>query len=362
MNSLKILCLVFFGAASAAWAGCELEPAQREALLGASLAEASLGALKPATLYCAAEHAQASKRLERARDLYAHLATRFPKHELSAEALKRAASLSIHLGDHQAAERHLRGYLKRFGRRKPKEAAAMAMAFGDALGQRAAWSALRSHAQGWLKRRPSLDQKLRLHGQLARAQRGLNQSAKAETSWRKITALYKRASKAQRANLEAAGRAVVAEARFEEAEVLFRRLQAQPMTFKPTQDLKQHIRKMTTAIKAYMNRVAQARALYLEVVGLREAEWALAALTRIGQLYEETSAQLRAIPPPMSFGPGQAKQLRAQMGEKADSVLHKAVEAYQVCVEKARELNMSNRWSALAEARLAQLKPSDARP
>lgn len=103
---------------------------------------------------------------------------------------------------------------------------------------------------------------------------------------------------------------------------------------------------------------------YKEVVAIGVAEWALAALFSIGEAYQDSIDKLLKAPIPNKI-PGykltddDKNQLRQQLSTMAQPIEGLAVEAYQVCVDKANELGVYNKWSVRALDRLQKLKPQE---
>ena len=107
--------------------------------------------------------------------------------------------------------------------------------------------------------------------------------------------------------------------------------------------------------------VVDAQTLYTEVIGLGSPKWAIAALARIGEMYQQLSNDIYNYPAPKSFDEEQAEFFKGDMADRSDIQRTKAIDAYQVCLTKAREFRWFNRWSNLAERQLAELDPSNFR-
>jgi len=109
---------------------------------------------------------------------------------------------------------------------------------------------------------------------------------------------------------------------------------------------------------------------YQSVITLKQAHWAIAALARIGQLYQNYADQLYTveIPKAPKAPPGIKQEEFAEMfAEKycdamVDQVekwklVPKASEGFGKCLNKSTELFWYNEWSALCEQELNQLDP-----
>ena len=105
---------------------------------------------------------------------------------------------------------------------------------------------------------------------------------------------------------------------------------------------------------------------YREVVAVGNASWALAALYNIGDAYNDSIEKLLSAPIPSNI-PGykltasDKKMLRDQLRELAKPIEEKAVEAFKLCVDKANELGVYNKWSVRSLDQLHKLRP-DAYP
>jgi tetratricopeptide (TPR) repeat protein len=111
-------------------------------------------------------------------------------------------------------------------------------------------------------------------------------------------------------------------------------------------------------------------AAYQGVITLKQAHWAIAALARIGQLYQNFADQLYTveIPKPPKTPPGiDAEEFHQmftdaycdQMSDQAEPLDRKATEGFSKCLAKSTELFWYNEWSGMCEAELYQLKPRD---
>lgn len=106
---------------------------------------------------------------------------------------------------------------------------------------------------------------------------------------------------------------------------------------------------------------------YKEVVEIGVAEWALAALFSIGELYRDSIVKLLKAPIPDKI-PGykltddDKNVLRKQLKDLTLPIEEQAVEAYRLCVGKAYELGVYNKWSVKALEHLQQLRPEEYSP
>jgi hypothetical protein len=107
---------------------------------------------------------------------------------------------------------------------------------------------------------------------------------------------------------------------------------------------------------------------YTEIVATGVAEWGLAALFEIGELYRDSVEKLLNAPIPNMIA-GQALtdeqkgMLRSELKNKyAAPIEEQAVDAYRFCVQKANELGVYNKWSVRALNELQKLRPLEYQP
>ncbi len=103
---------------------------------------------------------------------------------------------------------------------------------------------------------------------------------------------------------------------------------------------------------------------YKSVVEIGVAEWALASLFQIGEAYRDSIQKLVDAPVPdkipgYKLTPEDKQLLRQQLKEMAAPVEEQAVEAYRLCVGKANELGVYNKWSVKALDQLNKLRPEE---
>ncbi|MBC7792536.1 MAG: tetratricopeptide repeat protein [Clostridia bacterium] len=107
---------------------------------------------------------------------------------------------------------------------------------------------------------------------------------------------------------------------------------------------------------------------YTEIVTTGVAEWGLASLFEIGELYRDSVDKLLNAPIPSSISgqtltEEQKGLLRNQLRDQyAKPVEEQAVDAYRFCVQKANELGVYNKWSVRALNELQKLRPIEYQP
>ncbi len=97
---------------------------------------------------------------------------------------------------------------------------------------------------------------------------------------------------------------------------------------------------------------------YTEVLAIGNADYALAALTRIGLGYSDFAANIGVIPDPKGFDEDQAGMFRSELENTyIFPVEEKAVEAFEKALAKATEISTYNEWTLLAQDKLNKYKP-----
>jgi hypothetical protein len=97
---------------------------------------------------------------------------------------------------------------------------------------------------------------------------------------------------------------------------------------------------------------------------VRRVPWNVAAAARIGQSYHGFADQIRtmAIPKDLTGKADARKVYCTALEEKAEPMMAKAVEAFEMCVKTANENDGKGNWSELCERELDRLKPARPAP
>ena len=99
------------------------------------------------------------------------------------------------------------------------------------------------------------------------------------------------------------------------------------------------------------------RKVYTDVVRLKDPEYAIAALYRIGELNIHYMDVLRSVPPPKEFPPAQREIFKDRMAQNAAPIEEEAVGAFRICVQKSQELHVFNTWTQKCLDVLEQKRP-----
>ena len=95
------------------------------------------------------------------------------------------------------------------------------------------------------------------------------------------------------------------------------------------------------------------------VVTYKVAEYALASLFYIGEIYRDIVRALIETPVPNGLTNDQKQLYKEALKEKTLPIEDQAVEAYRNCVKRANELGIYNRWSVKALDRLHEYRPDE---
>lgn len=318
--------------------------------------------LVPEALYKIGLNLQALAIFSKASDALEFFGKKFPDREEAKEALRRAAVFRLGLGQYDKAEQVSREYLKLVGKQDAAKAASVFFGLGEIFEKQGDWKRVVRHNQQFLKSYRDSGQVnllLAAHTRIGNAYMSMKprDTRKAQRAYRDAYDSFKKLSNTQLTTLDSKGRAAVAEARFKMGEEIFRELKRTPLKVRPLRNVKKFIKEMTKKIKKKSEIAVRAREVFLEVINLKSPTWAIAALARIGQIFEELSDEIYNVPAPKSFDEEQVEIFKGAMAERAEAPRSKAKESYELCLGKASELKWFNDWSDLAERRLAELMP-----
>jgi tetratricopeptide (TPR) repeat protein len=110
-------------------------------------------------------------------------------------------------------------------------------------------------------------------------------------------------------------------------------------------------------------RLEAARAMYLDVFKLRQAQWTIAAAARVGQLHQDFAGQLytaeipKDLPEVDAWGNRPRDLYCDELEDRAGKVEAKATEGFESCLSAATGEAWYNEWSRLCERELNQLEP-----
>jgi tetratricopeptide (TPR) repeat protein len=152
----------------------------------------------------------------------------------------------------------------------------------------------------------------------------------------------------------APARLYAAEMRFELLEPRF----AEYAALKMSADMKKGLE----SLKKKETGLADLQKEYVAVLDLKQGEWGIAALYRIGTLYGEYADALTQAPCPPKLDEGQCDIYKFGLQDKAYPVIDKAVEAFGKARDKSYELGVYTQYTNKSLAELTRLRPDEYPP
>lgn len=323
------------------------------------------GELVRKALYQIAGNLHALAIYSKASEAYEFYADNFPDTEEAKDAIRNAAVFREGLGELDKATENYLKYMKLVGKKDKEKASEVFFSLGGILEKQEQWDRVVGHYQKFLKDYGSsakVDLIIEAHTRIGNAYMKDKRpdEKKAQQAYERAYTTFMELPDDQKKALTS-GIAAVAEARFKMGEAIYVDLERKPLQGKSYRNLKKFIKEMTDKIKERTLIVVEAQKIYLEVIQFRSPNWAIAALARIGQMYQALGNDIYNYPAPKSFDEEQVEIFKGQMTDMSEVQIGKAVEAYVLCMQKAQELRWFNEWSDLAEKELARLRPQDYR-
>lgn len=120
-----------------------------------------------------------------------------------------------------------------------------------------------------------------------------------------------------------------------------------------------NVRTMRRALQAKMKALPELEAAYTRVLEIGSGEWGIAALTRIGQLYQDFARNLVESPDPPGLDEDQLMMYRIELEDQAFPLEEKAVEGYELALEKSYELKVYNDFTIYAQDQVNRFMPGE---
>ena len=124
-------------------------------------------------------------------------------------------------------------------------------------------------------------------------------------------------------------------------------------------------KKFSSYLDSKAKQLDKARTLYLDVFGMKQAQWTIASAARVGQIYSDFSGQLYTAEIPKDlkeqdeWGNRPREIYCDKLEDTAEPIEAKAVDGFEKCLKAATEQSWFNEWSRLCERELNQMKPSE---
>lgn len=119
------------------------------------------------------------------------------------------------------------------------------------------------------------------------------------------------------------------------------------------------LRNQGRVIKAMQKQVKDLSRRYTEVLQYKSVEWNLAALYRLGHIYQLFAERLYEAPIPAGLSAEEEDFYRTQLEDIAVPLEDEAVKRYKFAIEKAREFRVTNVWTKRIVAALNKFDPSN---
>lgn len=272
---------------------------------------------------------------------YERLVAEYPKSPRVADALYNAAMALENTRDYERAGQTYERYCELFAARD--DAAEVCFRAGVVYARMGAPRRVVSTYGRYVRvfRRPGARARvIEAWLELGRAHARLGEQREATAAWESAVAAFQKSADAEAAPFAAA-------ARFELVEQRVGLYQAVRLVGS-SKDQKAALTKKAELLKKLEDD-------YRGVLAYKQVEWGLASLFRIGQLYQDLADGLTQAPCPQDVRRTAASmratadevcdEYRVLLEEKAAAVEDKAVAAYETAIARARELQVSNRWT-----------------
>lgn len=119
------------------------------------------------------------------------------------------------------------------------------------------------------------------------------------------------------------------------------------------------VRTLKTALQKKLKLTPELEKAYTEVLGIGSADWGIAALTRIGMMYQDFSRNFVDSPDPVGLDDEQLMMYRSELENRAFPLEEKAIEAYEKALDKSFELAVYNEYTLNAQDALNKFKPGE---
>ena len=333
--------------------------------------------LTPKALYQIAGNLHAIAVYSQAAQAYEYYYKNFSDQDEAKDAARISAQFRQGLEEYDKSIENYLAFMKMVGRKDKEKAAEVFYNLGtvyETLAKKCdskkcdkEWSRVIKHYGNFLKsytRDAKTDFVLKAHVQIGNAHlaKDRRKGAKnAQNSFKTAWSTYSKLSDGQKKELGPGGLTAAAEARFNMGEAVYQEFKRTPMNIQPYKRVKTYVTKMKEKIAKRTKLVAEARGIYLEVIGLRSPNWAIKALARIGQMFQSLAEDIYNLPAPGSFNDEQVEIFKGEMQKQAEIPEGKAAESYILCLNKSQELRWVNELTHECEKQLAKLKPGEYR-
>ena len=295
--------------------------------------------LVPDALFAVAEAWEQVAELDKAADALEAFYKKYPKDGRAKDALFNAGIYREGYGgtnNLKVAVENREKYLKDFP--KTDDAAKVSMSICRLYEQSKQWTkaveCLETYAMKHFKEDPQKAWEARFKA--VDIQRARGNAKKADETLEKLALEYRKKNRKLPEGSVVAARVAFMDAEYRYAE--FRKVKLE------NPDLK-NMKKFQKSIQEKAKGRDGIRKFYTDVVKLKDPEYAIAALYRIGDLNLHYMNSLLAVPAPRELTPDQKQIFKDMLSGKANPIEDEAVGAFKICVAKSQELHVFNQWT-----------------
>ncbi|MCC7539285.1 MAG: tetratricopeptide repeat protein, partial [Deltaproteobacteria bacterium] len=300
--------------------------------------EAQLG------VWSAAQMFESLAQLRDAARYYDTYGRRFPQGQHGPDALYNAVLLRVTVGDDEAASDSGQAFLRQFPQHQSVDDVYFLMGRAHEQGER--WQQAADLYRQYIDRTRNTDRKIEAMTRLGQVLMRMSNQRGARETLERAVALGRRHS----AELRNEGRYHAAHARYLQGEMVL----AEYGDVRIAGD----ISGLRQSLQRKSEMLQRAATIYLDVVTFNVAEWATAALYRIGQVYEQFAEAIRNAPVPTELNEEEQNVYREELEGFVIPIEERALEAYEEGYRRAIQLRIYNRWTQRMREALTRLNDS----
>ncbi len=312
----------------------------------------------PITLYNIAANYHALAIYSQAAKFYERFVQYFPEHEKAEDALRNAATFRYGLGQYDKAIENYEKYLELFARDKPEQGAnvayQIALSYGRMGKNKSAFQSYEDYIRKWAKK-GSVDNLMQSHVSLGRyywEKSGRRNRQRALKEFERTLAVFEKLSAEEQKSTKA--RDAAAEAKFMLGEDVFEDMAAMKVDSRNEKELQKRLVKK-------QEKGAEGIAIFNQVFDYGRPDWSIAAFYRIGDAYENFANSLRESRCPGRLTYDQCEIYRGLLEDAASQIETEAVNFYIKSLDTSKAARWFNKYTKLAEVRLAKLRPKEYR-
>ncbi|WP_373048450.1 tol-pal system YbgF family protein [Vulgatibacter sp.] len=120
-----------------------------------------------------------------------------------------------------------------------------------------------------------------------------------------------------------------------------------------------NVRTLKKQLQAKVKTTPEMEKAYADVLAVGSGDWGIAALTRIGMMYQDFARNFLDSPDPVGLDDEQLMMYRSELENRAFPLEEKAIEAYEKALAKSYELNVYNEFTLASQDALNRFKPGE---